>query len=159
MTRAILIALVGWIATAGLVMAQPRIEVSLVVSARKALPQNISSNEILHALATGLWNSNRSAIAIGIPKPKASLVFVFLRQTDDNYLATDVSAVDGGNFGKLGTAGQAAYDRFETTPIEWLHRDDGLFQVVMRTRAWKSGKRYTVSEPLVIRADGTPLYR
>jgi hypothetical protein len=40
-----------------------------------------------------------------------------------------------------------------------VQRDDGLFQVIMRTRAWKSGKRYTVSEPLVIRADGTPLYR
>jgi hypothetical protein len=110
-------------------------------------------------LGTGLWNSNRTAIAIGIPKPKASLVFVFLRQTGGKYLAADCSGVEGGNFGKLGIAGRAAYGRFETTPVEWLHRDDGMFQVVMRTRAWKSGKRYTVTEPLVVTADGTPLYR
>jgi hypothetical protein len=130
----------------------------LLAAARKALPQDISTNEVVRALGTGLWNSNRTAIAIGIPKPKASLVFVFLRQTGGKYLAVDCSGVEGGNFGRLG-AGRAAYDRFETTPAEWLHRGDGMLQVVMRTRAWKSGKRYTVTEALVVTADGTPLYR
>jgi len=70
-----------------------------------------------------------------------------------------VSGVEGGNLGVLGTGGRAAYERFETTPIEWLHRDDGRYMVVMRTRAWKGGRRYTVSENLLIAADGTPLYR
>jgi hypothetical protein len=159
MARTIFIGLVGMFATACVMAAQPRVDESLVATARKALPHDISTNEIVRALGTGLWNSNRTAIAIGIPKPKASLVFVFLRQTSGRYVAVDCSGVEGGNFGKLGIAGRAAYDRFETTPVEWLHRDDGMFQVVMRTRAWKSGKRYTVSEPLVIAADGTPLYR
>jgi hypothetical protein len=159
MTRAILIGLVGLIAALCVTVAQPPIDGGLLAAARKALPQEISTNEIARALDTGLWNSNRTAIVIGIPKPKASLVFVFLRQTGAKYLGVACSAVEGGNFGKLGIAGRAAYDRFETTPVEWLHRDDGMFQVVMRTRAWKSGKRYTVTEPLIITADGTPLYR
>jgi len=157
--RTILITLIGLFATVYVALAQPRIDDGLVIAARKALPQVISTNEIIRALGTGLWNSNRTAVAMGIPKPKASLVFVFLRQTGGKYRAVDCGGVEGGNFGKLGIAGRAAYDRFETTPVEWLHRDDGRFQVVMRTRAWKSGRRYTVTEPLIVTADGTPLYR
>ena len=158
MTRAIFIGLVGLIAVVCVAVAQPRIDDGLLAAARKALPQDISTNEMVRALGTGLWNSNRTAIAIGIPKPKASLVFVFLRQTGGKYLAVDCSGVEGGNFGRLG-AGRAAYDRFETTPVEWLHRGDGMLQVVMRTRAWKSGRRYTVTEAPIVTADGTPLYR
>jgi hypothetical protein len=44
-------------------------------------------------------------------------------------------------------------------PVEWLRRDDGLFQLVMRTRAWKAGQRFSVSEALVIKPDGTVLWR
>jgi hypothetical protein len=159
MTRTNLIALTGLLATVCTTLAQPRLDDGLIVAARKALPQDISTNVIVRALGTGLWNSNKTAVAIVITKPKASLIFVLLRQTSGKYLAVDVGAVEGGNFGKLGTAGRAGYDRFETTPVEWLYRDDGMFQVVMRTRAWKLGKRYTVLEPLIIRPDGTPLWR
>ena len=55
--------------------------------------------------------------------------------------------------------GNTYMKRFETTPVAWLHRDDGLLGVSMRTRAWRSGQRYTVSEPLLIRPDGTVLWR
>jgi len=74
-------------------------------------------------------------------------------------LAVEASGVEGGNFGKLGIAGRSGYDRFETTPTQWLQREDGWFQDVMRTRAWKAGKRYTVSEKLLIKPDGTVLWR
>jgi hypothetical protein len=100
-----------------------------------------------------------TAVAISIARPKASLIFVFRRQNGGKHLAVDVSGTEGVNFANFGDARRAGYDRFETTPIKWLDRDDGLFQIVMRTRAWKSNGRYTVSEPLVIRADGTPLWR
>lgn len=140
--------------------AQSRLESALFTAARKALPADLSTNVITKALEVGLWNSNRTAIAISINRvPKASVIFVFLKERDGTYLASNVSGVEGGNLGVLGIATRNEYDRFETTPMEWLHRDDGRFQVVMRTRAWKAGKRYTVSENLLIAANGTPLYR
>ncbi len=132
---------------------------ALLRAASKSLPRGISTNEIANAFANGLWNSNRTAVAVAFPRPKASVVFVFLRQTNGTYLAADASGVEGGNFGKLGIAGRKGYDRFETMPVRWMHREDGWFQVVMRTRAWKAGQRYTVSEPLLIKPNGTVLYR
>jgi len=84
---------------------------------------------------------------------------VFLKLDSGRYKAADVSGVEAASLGVLGISKKADYDRVETTPIEWLPRDDGRFQVVMRTRAWKAGQRYTVSERLLITSGGTPLYR
>lgn len=134
------------------------IDDALLTAAGKALPEKISTDEITRTLKSGLWNPDKTAIAIALNGPKSSLIYVFLRQADGDYIAVDVSRVESANFGKLGT-GRTLYEKFETVPTECLHRDDGLFQVVMRTRAWSAGQRYTVSEPLVIRADGTPLWR
>lgn len=138
--------------------ANKNVEAALFSAARKAVPGEIATDQLITALDAGLWNSNRTAVAVSTAKPEASVVFVFLRQTDGTYLPADASGVEDGNFGKLGRP-RTDYDRFETTPVEWLHRNDGLFQVRMRTRAWRGGQRYTVSEPLIIRPDGTVLHR
>ena len=134
---------------------------ALLDSAREVLLEEISLEGLEEVLGKGLWNSNRTAVAISIPMPppKASRSFIFLYQPDGTFLACDASGVEGGNFGKLGTAKRERYDRYETTPIKWLSRDDGYFQVMMQTRAWKDGQRYTVAEPLVIRKDGLVIYR
>jgi hypothetical protein len=159
MPRVSLIILFALFAVATLFAGESRADDALFIAARKSLPQDITTNEMVRTLQAGLWNSNLTAVAISFPKPKASVIFIFLRQTNGTYLAVDASDVEGGNFGKLGIAGREDYDRFETTPIKWLYREDGWFQVVMRTRAWKAGKRYTVSEPLLIKPDGTVLWR
>src|SRR5687767_12875631 len=112
-----------------------QIDAVLVANAQKAMPKGVTTTQLVRALESGLWNSNRTAVAISITQPKASVVFVFLRQSDGTYLAADASRVEGGNFGKLGRP-RTDYERFETTPVEWLHRDDGRFQVRIRTRAW-----------------------
>lgn len=160
MARSILINLCGLFSTVCVALAQPHVDDGLVIAARKALPQDISTNEIARALSTGLWNTNRTAVAIAIPKPKASVLFVFLRQPGGKYLAVDVSGMESCNFGYLGTR-REGYDRFETTPVEWLRREDGLFQVRMRTRAWKGRQRYTASGggTCVIKPDGTTLWQ
>ena len=141
----------GWLA-----IAQPAVEVKLMASAQRALPQ-ISTNDIARAIGHGLWNSNRTAVAIAIPKPKASLLFVFLRQHHGDYLAVDVSGMEGANVGRLGP--DRHYDCVETAPLTWLHRSDGLFQIQMWTRAWSSGRRYTSSGTLAIKPDGTCLWQ
>jgi hypothetical protein len=146
---------------AGASASEPQIDAALAAAARKAMPREVTTNQVVRGLQAGHWNSNRTAVAVSIaqPHPNASLVFVFIRQNEGAYLAVDARGVEGGNLGKLGIARHAGYDRFETTPTGWLHREDGRFQVVMRTRAWKDGKRYTASEPLLIGRNGTVLWR
>jgi hypothetical protein len=131
----------------------------LLSAARKALPREITMDEIIDGIQEGLWNSDRTAIAVSFSRPKASLIYVFIRQTEGAYIAAGVSAVEAGNFFKLGINGRSGYDRFETRPAQLLHRDNGLFQAEFRTRAWKGGQRYTVSEMLLIKPDGTVLWR
>jgi hypothetical protein len=147
--------------SAGAWAAASRVDDALLASARKGLPQDITTNEMITVLQAGLWNSNRTALAVSFqrPRPKASVIFVFLHQTSGTYLAVDASGVEGGNLGKLGSRGRKDYDRVETTPVKWLYRDDGRFQVVMRTRAWLAGRRYTVPENLLISRSGTVLWR
>jgi hypothetical protein len=143
---------------AGALAAESRVDDTLLAAARMALPQYITTNEMVRVLQGGLWNSHRTAVAASFPRPKASVIFVFLQQTNGTYLAVDAGGVEGGNFGKLGR-GREDYDRFETTPVQWLNREDGRFQVVMRTRAWRARQRYTVSEPLLINPSGTVFWR
>jgi hypothetical protein len=151
----ILFALIGSIhALSG----ESRLDAALLAADQKAIPREIATNHLIKALDAGLWNSDRTAVALSVAHPKASVIFVFLRQPNGTYLAADASAVEGANFGFFGHL-RTDYERFETKPVEWLHRDDGLFQVRMRTRAWRAGKRYTVSESLIIKPDGTVLYR
>ena len=140
--------------------AQPQNEPTLQDAARNALPKEISTSEIVRAVNDGVWNSSRTAVAISINMAsKPSILFVFLKLDSGRYKAADVSGVEAASLGVLGMSKKADYDRVETTPIEWLPRDDGRFQLVMRTRAWKAGQRYTVSERLLITSGGTPLYR
>ncbi len=143
---------------AGAFAGESRVDVTLLDAAQKALPQDIATNEMVRLLQGGLWNSNRTAVAVSFSRPRGSVIFVLLRQTNGTYLAVDASGVEDGNFGKLGR-GRADYDRFETTPVEWRYRDDGRFQVVMRTRAWRAGQRYTVAEHLLIARNGTVMWR
>jgi hypothetical protein len=110
------------------------------------------------AVWAGVWNATKTAVAISVPRPRGSAVLAFIVQPTGEWVAADVSAVERGNLGKLGSS-RGAYDKVETEPVRWLERRDGLFQVVLRTRAWKSGRRFTVSEPLLIRPDGTVVWR
>jgi len=160
MTRAIRIGLLGLLATVFGALAANPLDGHLVTTAREALPRDISTEEIERALNRGLWNPDRTALAIAIPNPKASVLIVFLRQPSGRFLAVDVSGMEGRNFGFLGTR-REDYDRFETVPVEWLRRDDGLFQVRMRTRAWKGKQRYTAhgGGTCVIQPDGTALWQ
>ena len=159
MRRFLLNPLFGLAVGASVAFAEPSVDDALLGAARKALPVDISTNEIARVLNAGLWNPEKTAVAVSFARPEASLVFVFIRRGPGKYQAVDVSGVEGGNFGKLGIAGRKGYERFETTPIRWMQRDDGLYFVEIRTRAWKSGKRFTVSEPMLISTNGTPLWR
>ena len=143
-----------------LAVAQTQTDPALLAASRKALPKDVATEDIVKALNGGLWNANRTAISISINRvPKPSLIFVFLKNSAGHYTAGDISGVEDRNIGVWGICPRSCYDRFETTPIKWLSRDDGRFQVEMRTTAWKGNQRYEMNEPLVIDPDGTPLGR
>src|SRR4051812_48186099 len=99
-----------------------KIDAGLLAAAQNAMPGEFATNQWARALESGLWNSDGTALAVSIARPKASVVFVFLRQTNGTYFANDVSGVEVGNFGKFGRP-RTDYERFETTPVEWLHRE------------------------------------
>ena len=139
------------VASAAIAADEPRLDSALRAA-------GLSADEMARATDAALPKRGGSAFAIAVHRKQRSLVLVLLRQASGEYRAVDVSAVEDGNFGKLGFP-RSRYDRFETQPVEWLARADGWFQVVIRTRAWQSGQRYTASEPLIIRPDGTPVWR
>jgi hypothetical protein len=105
-----------------------------------------------------LWNAEKTAAAMSSPGPERSRVFAFLRQSDGTFLKVDLSQVEDRNFGALGRS-RREYERFRTTPLEWSTRPDGLLQLKVRTQAWRSGQRYTITEPLLIHRGGKVLWR
>ena len=107
---------------------------------------------------TALWNADKSAAVMSITGTTGTRVTAYIRQEGGAFLEVDLSQVEDTNFGKLGRPPNE-YDYHETQPIEWLPRKDGLLQVKIQTRAWKHGKRYTISEPIIFRLDGTILWR
>ena len=53
---------------------ESRIDTALLASAQKAVPGEIATNQLVRALESGLWNSNRTAVAVSITQPKASVI-------------------------------------------------------------------------------------
>ncbi len=148
--------IMGAFAQAHPVSAESKTDGELFAYARQSLGEGVSSNDLALALTRGLWNSNRTAVAISVTNSPAPSAWVFLKRSNNGYLAVDLST-DGLGIGLIGNAARSAYERLELVPIEWLPREDGMLMVVMRTRAWKGGQRYTVSKPILIRQDGTLL--
>ena len=108
--------------------------------------------------AAALWNADRSAAAASMPAATGAGLFVFLRQDDGSFRSIDASRVEDANLGKLGRA-RSEFERIETRPVRWLPRSGGLFRITVQTRAWRQGRRETVEELLVLRPDGTVLWR
>ncbi len=131
-----------------------KIEEKLLAAAKKALSASVDEDDLPTTIASGLWNSEKTALAVVHHRSKGSIVYIFIRQKTGEYLAVDASDVESGNFGKLGFK-RTHYDRFKTELVEWMKSEDSKLQIFVRTRAWKNGVRYTASEPLLIASDGT----
>jgi hypothetical protein len=142
----------------GSVIAQPDADKALFSAVRAVVPSECSDSNLRIALENGLRHPDGTAVAVVIPRAKESWVLIALKRPDGRFLVADASRVENGSFGKLGRP-RTDYERYKTQPIQWLQRNDGLYQVVIRTRAWRMGQRYTVAEPLIIKPDGTVLYR
>ena len=104
-----------------------------------------------------LWNDDGDAAAFAGRDTEFNFD-VYLQREDGSFLCIDASRIESTNLGKLGVE-SAAYERIETTPVRWLDRSDSLLQVVVKTHVWKQGQKFSVEEALLIRKDGTVLWR
>jgi len=109
-----------------------------------------------NAVLSGVWNKSKSAFAF-CAKGIKTLCLVLIKN-ESSYKSVDVTAVEAGNFGKLGR-NISFYDKYTTKATKWIERKDGLLQIEFLTYAWKNSQRYTAKEPLLLNKSGEPLYR
>ena len=128
--------------------------------------QKVSAEELKKGLGGLIWKRDKSAVAACFQSSESTLCLVAY-QTSDGFKISDVSRVEGMNFGKFGFR-RSHYDRFLTEPIEWNETGRFIYtnfngrarhQIRFQTRAWRGGQRYTISEPLILDADWKPLWR
>lgn len=91
-----------------------------------------------------LWNAEKTLAIDTQKQDRKNKITIYMQFGQDLLEEIDISQVEGMNLGKLGLYRSNYYDRIETTPIAWINRDDGKFQVDIQTRVWKNGQRQTV---------------
>ncbi|NHB57067.1 hypothetical protein G9F32_03335 [Acinetobacter sp. 194] len=104
------------------------------------------------------WNADRTLAVASEKKGKRTNLMLYIHRLS-HLREIDISQVEGMNLGKLGLGRREYYDRIETTPIAWVQRNDGKFQVDIQTQVWKNGKRQTVKEYVVFDANGMVYWR
>ncbi len=90
-------------------------------------------------------NSEKSALA-GCVLEKVSSCYVISGELNVN-----VSQAGNLNLGKLALSSKDKYEKVITFPVEWLKSNDGELMVLFKTQVWMAGKRYTVTEPVLVK--------
>ena len=134
-------------------------ENQIIMSAQRAAKAaKVSAPEIKKGITNAFWGPDNSVLAVTFSKEEGTLCLVVFHDKNSQLKVVDVSPVESGNFGKLGFR-RSHYQKYTTFPKKWIAREDDLIQISFVTQAWLNGQRYTVSEPLIIQRDGTPLFR
>jgi hypothetical protein len=89
-----------------------------------------------------VWSKDRTALAF-CDSAKDVNCFVVC-----NDKLANVSAVEKGNIGKLGSNNK--YDKLLTLPVRWESNDEDGCMFWFKTHAWLNGQRYTVEEPVYV---------
>lgn len=92
-----------------------------------------------------LWDNEKQALAYCDVGNELSCYIIF------DQLKVNVSQVESLNLRKLGSASRDKYERVITIPVKWSKSSDSELIVLFKTQAWVKGKRYTVTEPVLIR--------
>ncbi len=102
---------------------------------------------LVHAKETDevIWNTDKTAYA-SCSNGVIPTCQVVVRGTK-----VDVSHVTYSNLGKLGIATADEYQKIVTKPISWLKNTTDIQMVEFKTHAWLNGKRYTVTEPVLVK--------
>ena len=139
---------------AGTALGEPPVEEALVTSARSVMPGDLGDSEVRAMLESGVWREEPRAVALSIPRGAEYMTFVFRRQADGSYSAADASWVANTAFGFWGFP-RDEIERFETEPLSWHLNDDGHLHVLIQTKGWREGQRYTARGYFLVAPDGT----
>jgi hypothetical protein len=104
------------------------------------LPFNALGNEDYEQI---IWSENRLSLAFCDQKVRSTCFVICENQL------TDVSIVERGNLGKLGSLNK--YEKIVTYPYRWESDVNGECRFWFKTHAWLNGQRYTVGEPVYVK--------
>ncbi len=107
----------------------------LSVSSR-IVGDEVTDAELSNAIAAGLWNDQRTALAIAIPGPNRTLLIALVQQASGDFIAADISRIEGALFRTIGLADRTSYERYRTTPDHWRKAGDHGHLLVVRLEAW-----------------------
>ena len=134
---------------------RPLVDEALRSAARPLMPREMTDAELSAALSDGLWRQDLNAVAVARPEGPGYRTYVFVRQGDGSYAATNASrTVANAAFGYFGWPA-AEYERYETEPVDWRMTDNGNSLLYVQVRAWRQGQRYTVTGHYLVGADGS----
>jgi hypothetical protein len=127
----------------------------LHAAALAVMPQGTDQAEVVAALAAGLWRQDRAAVAVTLPRETETLAYVFVRQADGSFAATDATRViSRAAFGYFGWPAEE-YERFEIQPLGWQMREGGQSLLRTQVQAWRQGQRYTAGDIFFVGPDAT----
>ncbi len=107
-------------------------------------------------LQNGLWNYEKSAIAVYPSDENQTSIYLFIKDSSDKFIAVDISLVEKVNLGAIGS--NRHFDKVESKALQWLEHEK-YYQIRVETKAWVKGKRYRHSEKLLIKKSGKVLWR
>ena len=110
------------------------------------------------AIENGLWTEDRKAAAV-VADTRAGNVFVVLETDQERYLVANVSPIVTGLFAKLGTTDRSDFEKYVVEPVGWLSQTDSKVIAEFRLRAWRDGRRYSVTGPVAVNSDGTVIWQ
>ena len=131
------------------------VDEALHSAARPLMPRDMTDAELTATLGGGLWRQDLNAVAVAWPEGMGYRTYVFVRQGDGSYAATNASrVVANAAFGYFGWPADE-YERYETAPVDWRMTDNGHSLLYVRVRAWRQGQRYTVTGHYLVSPDGS----
>ena len=127
---------------------------ALLAAARSLMPPEMTDADVSLTLGGGLWRRDAGAVAVTLPRANGTLAFVFVRQLDGSFAATDATQVIARSaFGFFGWP-EEEYERYEIELLDWTLRDGDPSLLRVQVRAWREGRRYTTGGQFLVGADG-----
>lgn len=105
------------------------------------------------------WSDDGKICVVTLSASKRTFVLGFVRIKENVFRSVDLSQVEDGNLGKLGTK-RSELHKVKTTVQHWIKRDDSIYQVLIQTVAvGKTGKSETAQEKQLLDENGNPIWR
>lgn len=131
------------------------VEDPLLAAARLLLPSEMTDADVSAVLRDGLWRQDLNAVAVSHPEGTEYRTYVFVRQGDGSYAATNASSTVANAASAYFGRPVTEFERYETEPVDWRIADNGQSLLYVEVRAWRQGQRYAVTGYYLVGPDGS----